>query len=161
MLQEPAWRNLARPRKPNQLRPLSLPVSAKKAIQFAERLSSERGEGWSISGKQLIVPVGQNDRIHKIRFRMEENQLQILTIVLDAQTVTQSDQHWRDLALLAWKRNSECDIVSFQFDSRDRLIGCITHPIEYLDFKEFENFVEVLAAESDRFEFLLTGKDRW
>ena len=69
-------------------------------------------------------------------------------------------QRWSD-ASRTCLANSECDIVSFQFDSRDRLIGCITHPIEYLDFKEFENFVEVLAAESDRFEFLLTGKDRW
>ena len=136
-------------------------MSVEKAINFAERLSNKKGQGWSISNKQLVVPVGQNGRVHKIRFRMENDQVQLLTVVLDAATVTRSGQGWRDIAVLAWKRNSESDLVSFQFDSRDRLIGCVTHPIEHLDFEEFENFVEVLAAESDRFEFLLTGKDRW
>ena len=136
-------------------------MSVEKAIRFAERLSNKKGEGWSMLGKQLVVPVGQNGRVHKIRFRMENDQLQLLTVVLGAAAVTQSDQRWRDIALLAWKRNSETDIVSFQFDSSDRLIGGVTHPAEFLGFEEFENFVEFLAAESDRFEFLLTGKDRW
>ena len=136
-------------------------MNVEKAIHFAERLSKKKGQGWGISSKQLVVPVGRNGRIHKIRFRMENEQLQLLTVVLDAAAVTRSDQGWRDIAVLAWKRNSESDVVSFQFDSRDRLIGCVTHPIEHLDFEEFENFIEVLAAESDRFEFLLTGKDFW
>lgn len=132
-----------------------------KVLGFAERLCDKRGSDWQVDGKKLIAPVGRNGRFHKIRFWNDEGSISMTTIVLDARSVTENNKRWREIAMLAWKRNAECDLVSFQFDQRERLIGRITHPEAHLDFEEFEIYVETLAIESDRFEYLLTGRDRW
>ena len=85
----------------------------------------------------------------------------LTTTILGTKDVTKSAKRWRELSLLAWKRNTECDLVSFQFDRQNRLVAPITHPSRFLDYEEFETYVETLAIESDRFEYLLTGRDRW
>ncbi|MGI9467442.1 MAG: hypothetical protein ACR2OA_10005, partial [Rubripirellula sp.] len=104
---------------------------------------------------------GSYGRSQRVRMRCSEADVLLTTTILGAKDVTKSAKRWRELSLLAWKRNTECDLVSFQFDRRNRLVARITHPSRFLDYEEFETYVETLAIESDRFEYLLTGRDRW
>jgi hypothetical protein len=56
-------------------------------------------------------------------------------------------------------RNEATNVVDFTFDDGDRLIGLVRHPESTLDVEELELYLTVLAAECDRFEFLLGGED--
>ena len=73
--------------------------------------------------------------------------------------VTADDDAWRALAYRAWRKNALKDLVTFAFDSDDQLIGLIEQPVTTLDHEELQLYVETLAKECDRFEYVLTGRD--
>ena len=62
---------------------------------------------------------------------------------------------------MAWQRNADHELVTFAFDKYDRLIGHIRHPADYLDLEELELYLFNLAFECDRFEFIISGGDRF
>jgi hypothetical protein len=62
---------------------------------------------------------------------------------------------------MAWDRNANHEIVNFAFDKMNRLIGVIRHPAEHLDPEELELYITALTFECDRFEYLISGKDRF
>jgi hypothetical protein len=64
-----------------------------------------------------------------------------------------------DAAVRAWQRNREMQLVGFRIDDRGRLVGETWVPKVGLDREEFVMCVKTVALESDRLEFLLTGKD--
>lgn len=65
----------------------------------------------------------------------------------------------RGLASTVWNRNNHSDVVEFVFDDTGRLIGRIAQVRETMDRKELLFYLQRLAQECDRFEYLLTGKD--
>ena len=65
----------------------------------------------------------------------------------------------RDPALLAWKRNCLSRVVGLRVDDRGRLIGQAWVPLAGLEAHEFQLCVRTVAAECDRVEQLLTGRD--
>ena len=142
-------------------RVLSTEKDVAKLESYMSKMLSKRDESWRRDGPALLVPVGSYGRSQRVRMRCSEADVLLTTMILGAKDVTKSAKRWRELSLLAWKRNTECDLVSFQFDRRNRLVARITHPSRFLDYEEFETYVETLAIESDRFEYLLTGRDRW
>ncbi len=140
---------------------LSTEKGVAKLEDYTSRILLERDESWRRDGPALIVPVGSYGRTQRVRMRCSGDDVLLSTTILGGKDVTRSSKGWRELSLLAWKRNAECDFVSFQFDRRNRLVGRIAHPSRFLDYEEFETYVETLAIEPDRFEYLLTGRDRW
>jgi hypothetical protein len=76
-------------------------------------------------------------------------------------SVTKTDRKWNALALMAWRRNADHEIVNFAFDKKNRLVGVIRHPAEYLDPEELELYITTLTYECDRFEYLISGSDRF
>ncbi|MFH1144516.1 MAG: hypothetical protein V1774_08245 [Candidatus Eisenbacteria bacterium] len=65
----------------------------------------------------------------------------------------------RDLVYRVWRKNAEKQLVAFAFDGRDRLIGLVEHPIATMSPAELAFYVELLARECDRFEYVLRGED--
>ena len=65
----------------------------------------------------------------------------------------------RDVAYRAWRKNALKDLVGFAFDERRQLVGTIEQPVETLDHEELQLYIDVLAKECDRFEYVLTGRD--
>ena len=82
------------------------------------------------------------------------------SIVLGRRAVTKSHRRRRQVAVEAWRRNAGMQLVGFEFDKRDRLIGRISHPADRLDPEELELYVNALARECDAFEYVLSGEDR-
>ena len=78
---------------------------------------------------------------------------------LPAKTVMRTDVSWRHYAREAWRRNAATNLVTFTFDEKHGLIGLVRHPVATLDVEELSLYMAVLAAECDRFEFLLGGVD--
>ncbi|MGO9708533.1 MAG: YbjN domain-containing protein [Polyangiaceae bacterium] len=64
-----------------------------------------------------------------------------------------------DLALHVWRRNRATILAGFRLDPRGRLLGESLVPKPGLSAGEFQQWVRIVAAECDRFELALTGKD--
>ena len=64
-----------------------------------------------------------------------------------------------DLALHVWRRNRATMLAGFRIDPRGRLLGESLIPKVGLSAGEFQQWVRVVAAECDRFEHALTGRD--
>jgi len=64
-----------------------------------------------------------------------------------------------DLPLRVWLRNRATQLVGFRFDRQSRLVAEAWVPKAGLTAEEFQLYVRVVAAESDRFEYVLTGRD--
>jgi hypothetical protein len=61
--------------------------------------------------------------------------------------------------LRAWERNRTTHLVGFRINRRGRLVGEAWVPKPGLSADEFLHYVRRMAAECDRFEYILTGKD--
>ncbi len=119
----------------------------------------ERHPGWVVAGRWIDVPTQHEERRQRIRIQQVGEHWELTSIVLHAQVVTRTMRRWRELAVRAWLRNDATNIVTFTFDEKDRLIGIVRHPVAHLDLEELQLYVTVLAAECDRFEYLLGGID--
>ncbi len=58
-----------------------------------------------------------------------------------------------------WERNKNIDLVEFLLDSDAGISGRVIHPMAHLDWEEFIFCSYLLAAESDRLEYLVSQKD--
>jgi hypothetical protein len=82
--------------------------------------------------------------------------------VYELQAIVARPSHLRDVPevpLLAWRRNRASQLMGFRLDRRGRLVGEAWVPKVGLTAEEFQLYVRHLAAECDRFEYLLTGSD--
>jgi len=131
----------------------------KRVISEMQRLCAANADNWILDGNRIRVPVGDGERYQSITFSRHGDYYVLTSVVLGSARVCSSDAYWRELARLAWRRNSENDIVTFAFDGQDRLVGQVRHLAENLDYEELELYVHALARECDRFEYLLTGGD--
>jgi hypothetical protein len=64
-----------------------------------------------------------------------------------------------DLAIRVWKRNRTVALVGFRVDARERLVGEAWLSKAGLSADEFRFAVRTVAAECDRLEYILTGRD--
>ena len=105
-------------------------------------------------GDDVIVDF-ENGRKHRVRIRETENSLELHAIVARAGAVKGID----GLPLRVWLRNRATQLVSFRIDTRGRVYAEGWVPKAGITADEFEFVVRRFAAESDRFEFMLTGRD--
>ena len=64
-----------------------------------------------------------------------------------------------DLPVRVWIRNRATQLVGFRIDRQNRLVAEAWVPKVGVTAEEFQLYVRTVALESDRFEFLLTGRD--
>ena len=114
---------------------------------------------WKHSEGRVEVPTEQEGRQQGIDIELDDEHWEFRSVVLGTEAVTRKDKVWRELAVRAWLRNDATNLVTFTFDSRDQLIGLIRHPAAHLDAEELDMYLSVLAAECDRFEYVLSGVD--
>jgi Putative bacterial sensory transduction regulator len=65
-----------------------------------------------------------------------------------------------DVAVRAWLRNRQINVVGFRIDDRGRLVGEAKLSRAGLTKEEFQLVLRTVATECDRFEFQLTWSDR-
>ena len=113
-----------------------------------------RGGDLELDGKTLRVALAEG-RTHRLSVIDEPDAYVLTGVVVRASIVSQI----LDLPVQAWQRNRSTRLVGFKIDSRDRLIGEAWVPKAGLTGVEFRAYVRAVAAECDRFEYELTGKD--
>jgi hypothetical protein len=97
----------------------------------------------------------EDGRQHRIAV---EDQLDLyqLTAIVVRQAVVAS---LPDVPVQAWLRNRATVLVGFRIDRQRRLLAEASVPKAGLTAEEFQLYLRKLAAESDRFEYVLTGRD--
>ena len=126
-----------------------------------ERLRSDEELEWEMQGADIVVNMTTYGRGQRIRVSREGRQYVFSTLVLGAAAAGLTPESRRDLAIRVWTRNAKTELVNFMFDQADRLVGEIRHLADHLDAAELAIYLRVLAAEGDRFEYVLTGKDKY
>lgn len=124
-----------------------------------ERLRSEKGIEWEMTGADIEVRLTNYRRQQRIRVSRKGSQYVFSTPVLGASATRCDAQYRHRVALRAWERNAKTELVAFTFDRAGRLVGEIRHPADHLDTAELAIYLRILATEGDRFEYVLTGRD--
>ena len=119
----------------------------------------DRHEEWRREDDSVVIPTEDGGRHQRVNLSLRGEHWELRTRVLPAEQVTRTDRLWRELAMRAWLRNDATNLVTFTFDEADDLIGLVRHPAAHLDVEELELYLTVLAAECDRFEYVLRGVD--
>jgi len=125
-----------------------------------DELIRSRKLNWERAGSSVKVQLGQSGRSQRVHIRREGDIYIFRSVVVGSEYVTRTNSVWRETARRAWRKNGLKDLITFAFDERDRLVGRIEQPVATLDHEELELYVDVLAKECDRFEYVITGKDR-
>ena len=116
---------------------------------------------WHHDGRYIDSDLPKSGRKQRIHIEIQGGECVFWSTILGSKTLTQNVHEWNRNVLLAWQRNTEHDLVTFAFDKTDRLVGVVRHPLVHLDAEEVEQYITVLTRECDRFEYLLTGGDKF
>ena len=131
----------------------------KGLLSRIDQLSTRRGRRWTREGEVVRVKLHESGRSQAIRVSRDEDRYVFRSVVLHSSDATRNNEHRRRIAYRAWRRNASKPLVTFAFDDDDRLIGLIEVPAATLDHEEIDLYIETLARECDRFEYVLTGAD--
>ncbi|MBM4185434.1 MAG: hypothetical protein FJ207_14655 [Gemmatimonadetes bacterium] len=105
-------------------------------------------------GDDVVVSF-ENGRKHRVRICETETAIEVHAVVVRAASI----REMKDLPLRVWLHNRAAQLVSFRVDARGLVRAQGWVPKAGLTSKELQYVVRRVAAESDRFEFILTGKD--
>src|SRR5262249_960005 len=112
-------------------------------------------EGLSVDGTSVVVSFA-NERRHRVEVHDCGDTYQLMGIVARPAAL----EGIPDVAIRVWERNRATPLVGFRRDQKGRLIGDAWIPKAGLRREELLLYVQHVAAECDRVEYLLTGKDR-
>jgi len=114
------------------------------------------GANLTVDGQNRILVSLPGQRRHRVRVADEADCLVLSAMVARAAILEAVDRP----ILWAWRRNRGTRLVGFRLDARDALIGEARVPKAGISGEEFRTYVNAVARECDRFEYLLTGQDR-
>lgn len=97
-------------------------------------------------------------RRHAVRVAEEPQGIRFEATIATRSAVDQLNARW-SVYRWAWRRNRGNAIVGFRIDPRGRLIAEAVAPTIGLTAAEFESYLMAVAAEADRMELVLTGRD--
>ncbi len=115
-----------------------------------------RGETAFSLEEDAIVVVLADERRHRVEIEDLGDAYQLRGIVARRSVVDALP----DCVLRAWSRNRATQLMGFRLDHRGWLVGEAWVPKAGLKRDELLMHVRAVAAECDRFEYVLTGKDR-
>lgn len=102
----------------------------------------------------VVIEFGDNRR-HRVTVDEHANEY-LLSALVARQSIVST---LPNLPMQVWLRNRAMSLVGFRIDHRGRLIAEAWVPTAGLTAKEFQHYLRSVAAEADRFEYVLTGKD--
>lgn len=112
-----------------------------------------RASDLTIEDRAVLVQF-ENRRKHRVRISETETSFELLAIVAKDAQIREVQ-----LAETIWRRNRATQLVSFKLDRRGRVVATAWCPKAGITADEFQLVLRRLASESDRFEYLLTGRD--
>ena len=113
-----------------------------------------RANDLTINEPHVDVRFG-DERRHRVSVQDDGEAYLVSGFVVRRATVTSIP----NLPIQAWIRNRATQLVGFRIDRQLRLVAEAWVPKAGLTSAEFQLYVRKVAAECDRFEYLLTGRD--
>jgi hypothetical protein len=107
-----------------------------------------------VRGDEVTVTL-PGQRTHRVTVEHADDGLVLRARVCTRATLSSLEEP----ELLVWERNRATQLVGFRIDKHDVVVGESWVPDAGLTADELLFYVRHLAAESDRFEALLTGDD--
>ena len=98
-----------------------------------------------------------NARSQRVQITERGDHIVFESVVLSARQTR--SMRTDEVASVVWERNQQTDVVAFGWDSAGRLVGRIDQLAATLNVEELWFYLEVLAQQCDRLEWLLTGED--
>jgi len=120
-----------------------------RLLALVDAATKRRGRTWRREDRTIVVSLGQTGRTQRILLEVAGEEYLFTSVVLRTMAVTKRRKRWDELALLAWQRNVDQQLVTFAFDRKDRLVGQIRHPIDTLDLEELELYINSLAWSAE------------
>jgi hypothetical protein len=108
-----------------------------------------------VSVRDGAASVALGERSHRVAVLDEEDSFRLVAVVASQSAVARMS----DPVLFTWQRNRSSRLVGFRIDRRGRMVGEAWVPKPGLTAAEFQLYLRAVAAESDRLEQLVTGKD--
>jgi hypothetical protein len=124
-----------------------------------DELIKKRRLPWRRQGHELWVELSEGIRRQRISVHRVGSDYVFASRVVPAEFLRGSRKRRRDLAFTIWRRNALTPVVAFAFDRGDRLVGVVEQPADSMQDDELQFYVESLARECDRLEFILMGAD--
>jgi hypothetical protein len=106
------------------------------------------------TGVSLTLP---NGRRQQVRVELRGNRYVLSSVALGQQRAEQIDRY--ELIMWLWRINRELGVVGLMLDRGGRLVGRIEQLSETLDAAELALYLQLLARECDRLEYVLSGQD--
>ena len=123
-----------------------------------DSLTTRESLPWVRKGNRVTISFVRNGRSQVVRLSRRKDRYLFYSIVAHADSVNEDR---RSLAFRIWRRNALKSVVLFTINLRNQVVGLIDQPVESMHTKELKFYLETLARESDRFEYILTGDDAW
>ena len=130
----------------------------KELLQRVDELIANGQLPWRRQGDSVEVRLGGSERRQSVQLEEREEFYVFRSVVLREPKRVSSGK-LRNLAYRCWCRNARKALVTFAMEPGGRVVGLIEQPKATLDHEELQLYVEVLAQECDRFEFVLSGED--
>lgn len=111
-------------------------------------------EQMQVDGDYVTVRFA-NQRAQRVRVQVTADGIELYAVAARAASV----RGVSDLPLRIWRQNRGAQLVSFRIDADGGVCATGWLPHAGLTAEEFQLVLRRVAAESDRVEFLLTGKD--
>ena len=125
-------------------------------LHWIDETVADESLPWRRNGSRVRISLSQNGRSQIVRVARRRDRYVFSSVVAKVGAVNEDR---RSLAFRLWRRNALKAVVTFTIDRRDRVIGLIDQPIESVHPKELKFYLETLARECDRLEYILTGAD--
>lgn len=113
-----------------------------------------QGKQFSIDGNEVTVNF-ESGRHHRVCIEETDETIELHALVAKAAAAKMV----ADLPLRIWRHNRASQLVGFRQNSRGAVVANGWVAKAGLSKAEFLVVLHRVAAESDRFEFLLTGRD--
>ena len=124
-------------------------------LRWIDELVADEGLPWERDGKRVRIRLSRNGRSQIVHLARRRNRYIFSSVITHVGSV----EDRRTLAFRLWRRNALKAVVTFAIDRRERVIGMIDQPIESVYSNELRFYIETLARECDRLEYILTGAD--
>ena len=125
-------------------------------LRSIDELVAEERLPWQRNGSRVKVSLSQNGRSQIVRLARRRDRYLFYSVIAHASAVKEAPS---SLAFRLWRRNALKAVVTFTIDRRERVVGLIDQPIESVYPKALKFYLETLARECDRLEYILTGAD--
>ena len=137
----------------------------KRAVQEHNRAQHRRHElrqmKFTLEDESEVLVSFSNGRRHRVITQEVDGRILLTSMVIGAARVQNFGEGDGFTALLpvVWQRNRETNVVNFTMDKQGRLIGRIEQLTHTVQSSELAFYIELLARECDRLEYLLCGQD--